>query len=191
MKRTMIAIVMLLTLTGCDLGSGKFEIVSSGNRAFLLNKATGDAQAIEGNELVVLKPQQPKTSDDTLKTAKTWPEQGVLENSALKVSARTKWRDGKMFYEARIFPYAGVLEREYKTTDFGRTPRVVINLVDSENFPVGEVELKLRSGPTRIMNDKGETEFMQWQGSVPMSSDSYRAATALSVTWSGFSKEKE
>jgi len=180
-----------LTLAACDQTVGKHEIVRAGNQTFLLNKVTGDAKLINGASLVAVKAPEPTADGETVKKAKTWPEQTINDLQGVTFKLRTKYRDGVMLWNIEAGPFAGELEKTYKApqTDSSVQPTVWFELYDDEGFKTGEaIELRIRRG-SRTVDAKNEVVELSWTGTQPMTPETYSSASLLSAKWSGFTKE--
>ncbi len=187
-----LVIGMVFGLTGCDQMGGKFEIVRAGNQTFVLNKATGDTQLIEGQLLVKVQVRGDNAEDEVLKQVKSWPLLTISPIGDLKLSVKTKYRDGKMQYQIDLEPFQGRLEKEFNAAglDFARQPIIFVDFYDEDEFRISDaIELKINGGGgTRVVNDKGEPYALVWRGSQAMSLEAYRAARKHSIRWSGFAK---
>jgi len=180
-----------LTLAACDQTVGKHEIVRAGNQTFLLNKVTGDAKLINGASLEAVKAPEPTAEGETVKKAKTWPEQTINALQGVTFEVRTKYRDGVMLWNIKAGPFSGELEKSYKATqpDSSVQPTVFFELYDDEGFKTGEaIELKIRRG-SRTVDSKSEVVELNWTGTQQMTPDTYSAASSVSTKWYGFNKE--
>ena len=191
--RLLLGAVMLVVLAGCDQLGGKFEIVRAGTQTFILNKATGEAQLVEGVTLVKVKLPEVSTTDEATKKAKNWPTQDIPQLGDIKLTVRTKYRDVQMLYEVNLAPFQGRLEKEFNGVpgEYLRQPTMFVDFYDEEGFRTGDaIELKIRGGGgTRVVNQKGETYALSWTGSQSMTLETYRASKTQNVRWAGFGKE--
>lgn len=182
-----IAALSGVMLSGCDQRDGDYSVVRSGNRTFLLNKATGQTQAIEGLTLMAVKAQE-VSKDDEIGNVKAWPDVDLPQLSGIKVSARTKYRDGQILYSVTASPYKGQLENGYLSA---RAPSFNVELLDADSFPVGSTISLSLSDATQVVDVKGNASGLVWTGSRSMSPDVYRAASSLNVGWAGFPRERD
>ena len=170
-------------LAGCS--EAIYEVTHAGNQTFLLNKWTGEAKLVAGVTLVPL-----RAPDTAQADAKVWPDEALpsLGKNPVTFALRTKYRDGKMLYVAKAFPYEGTLETAKGNAYL--TPTVVAHGVDKDNFEVEEeIRLPLKQA-TKIVTSEGKPAHLEWTGSVAMSIDSYRSMQRLSFMWFGFPDNK-
>ena len=88
-------IVILLFLL-----SFKYELVASGNNVYRLNKITGQVQQIKGTRFIEIdKILNVKLSKIT--QLKTWDDL-TIGSKKIKVSTKTIWRDGRLYYQIKL-----------------------------------------------------------------------------------------
>jgi hypothetical protein len=183
---TLTTAVLFIFVAGCD--GRNYEIVRAGDQTFLVEKSTGSTRLIEGTSFVEVKARPAVLPDDSAGRAKSWPAQDIPQLDNIKISTRTKYRDGKLLYSVEATPFKGRLEKEFaanRATYLGQ-PTVFLDFYDSDGFAVGEpLELRV-PGATRIVNAKGEAHALSWTGTQTMTLDTYRAAQYQSVRWAGF-----
>lgn len=176
--------VFLPLISGCDRNVGNHEIIHAGNQTFLLDKATGKTDLIEDTTLVPI-----RELDTAAVGAKSWPVQTIPQLGNVQLTIRTKYRDGHMLYAIDAMPFAGSLEKAFsETQDYLRQPTIYLDMYDIDGFQTGEPIALVIRGATRVVDEKGKVHGLSWNGSQPMSSETYKAAATQSVTWAGFDK---
>ncbi len=178
---------MIAFLTGCDRAERKetHELVNAGNGLFYrINKTSGEISLISGGQITKLDEWQPGKKGELKESYMIdWPEKTLSQVGDLKLELKTTWREGKMFYNFRVSPYAGRIETERdKTTSFARFN---VNFYDSDGFEILTLPIKL-SEMIRRVDDKGKATSMIIQANTTLTVKTYEAISTWSVGWAGF-----
>lgn len=188
MKHFALSIVVAsVPLVGCDLLPGKFELVTAvGGQSYLVNRQSGEVRLVDGNNLIPVKPVDAGSASAS-SMVRAWPGVKLPSLGELTISARTSYRDGKMLYSVSARPYAGPLEKQDK--QLSSLASFTVEFYDQDQFLVHKIHLPMRGtdgNRSRIVDEKGDPQYVQWEGAIPMSRDTYEALAGSNVKWAGF-----
>jgi hypothetical protein len=81
---------------------------------------------VDGVTLVAVKAPDAAAGDEVAKRAMSWPQQTIPQLGNIKLTVRTKYRDGIMLYSVEARPFQGRMEKEFNTTgsDHLREPTI-------------------------------------------------------------------
>ena len=109
-----------------------------------------------------------------------WDPITLPQTGNAKLSLETKWQDGALLYHFVI--QAPLPQRIKDARNGGPFASYTVILEDSDNFPVTQASISLYQ-MTPIVDDKGQTTYLEMYGTKPLSMKSYDAISGWTVSW--------
>jgi hypothetical protein len=176
----LVASIVLLA-NGCEKLTSKHRIVHAEGQTFLLEEKSGEVKLIQGAAIIPI-----KVVDGSATDARIWPPQNLPNLGNVKLAIKTKYRDGSMLYAVSATPFKGTLEKAWIGSTAAISPTLLLDLMDKDQFRIGETISLSVSNATRIVDSKDVVMGLSWSGSQRMSVDAYQDATDPDVRWAGF-----
>lgn len=171
----------LLVSTSCQ--NDRYQLLERKDGVVVrLDKRTGQIMLVNGTIMNAVAEETPTSHDSILGRTKNWPDQSVpvQGDSALKLSLRTLWRDGRVFYQFTVSP-ARRLERVLRRSSrFGAS--FTINLEDAGGFCMLEIEVPVNE-MSRIVDNKGDPISFEANSSIAGARDVYASTTRTRISW--------
>jgi len=189
-----LTIFLLLTfICGCEnnpFNQEKYQMVEGKDgKIYRLNKLTGEMIAIKDNKIIVLETPEARrvqnVQNSRLEEPIEWGESRI-SGKKLKVKLRTCWRDGKLYYNFKAFPYRSLRAMYYKEKNetyygqkwFGFT----IKLLDTNNFVLSSISIKMWD-MTRLVNEEGIETGLSSDSNISFSRKEYESIASYSIGW--------
>jgi hypothetical protein len=177
-----------LFLLGCEKRNDDWQLSSANGVTYRLNKRTGET-------FVLLQTQFVRCQDsDSIPNNNPKPERlvinwGSVTNdylAGLTQRLKTTWRDGKVFYIFVASPYNEKLRSAKESL---LTPsQFNIRLLDDDGFEIVEIPVKV-SEMVQTIGEDGSPSSLSVNSSLPCPLETYKAARAWVVGWSGFTEK--
>ena len=166
------AAIVILLMAGCYDARQDKE-----GRTIRVNRITGEVYAVEGDKIVKLKTEKEAAADPA--ASKEWAAIPILNHYA-KVSLKTKWDNGSIFYQIDV-------DRNLREMA-GYNAFLTIELYDGESFLLRKFSVTPASMVMAVNPDGSTGNEMQYKGTMQMNRDLYEKIQKWDVIWSGFNK---
>lgn len=180
--------LLLIIILGCE--QDKFQMVKGGDgRTYRLNKRSGEMSLINENEIIPLETPQSKEMKQILDTTLEDPiDWGAIQipGKNLNVKLITSWREGKLYYQFIVSPYAsleGIYNKKENEPSYGLNYGFTMELVDKNGFVIKSIPISLWF-MTKTVNNIGEPIQVSINSNIELSSSEYKAITSYTPIWS-------
>ena len=194
MKKMIVWILLATVLvSGCDKVENhvdRYDLVEGKDgKVYRLDKKTGKTFLIEGDKLTPLVAVQPKLANSpdeaSLDDLKNWGDKQI-PGKYLKFNLSTSWREGKLYYKFRVFPYSSldrIFEEKRMDSNYAKQYQgFTINLLDKNSFKIKEIEIDLW-GMMSEVDGEGEKTALSVGTSFDFSKNDYEAMEGYSIGW--------
>lgn len=165
-----ILVVIILALL-----SFKYELVASGNNVYRINKITGQVQQIKGTRFIGIdKILNVKLSQIT--QLKAWDDLTIGAKD-VKVSLKTLWRDGRLYYKVTLSQSKiidDIIKKENYYTSYG----INLCLEDKNGFIIKIIPIQLSDFINVV-----STDFKYISDSIELSYEDAKYIKHINVTW--------
>jgi hypothetical protein len=179
------ALAMLAVLAvGCDQKKGWDLVTTKDGFVYRINKQTGDVSLIAGTQAAKVEETTSFKKDDAQTNhVVVWPAQQNKQLGDLKITMKTNWRDGKLYYIFQVSPFAGRIESELQKSP--SYARFIVRLYDQDGFELMTIPVSL-SDMVKTVDDTGKAASLYVNTTVTCSFETYSALYSWGVGWAGF-----
>src|SRR4030042_3386630 len=144
-------------------------------RTVKINKITGAVSVIDGDKIVKLKDEDDiKAETKKLGESKIWPVLPLPIVGSANAILKTKWSDGKIYYQFFVDKNLRGKGNYYATLN--------IQLYDSYAFLIEEIPVPVSSMTGRLGADGKTIESEEFKDQKPMSEDEYKKIKEWGLT---------
>ncbi|MFH1692096.1 MAG: hypothetical protein ABIC68_05985 [Candidatus Omnitrophota bacterium] len=187
MKKLYLWFIISIFLLGCE--QDKYQMIKGEDgKIYRLDKRTGEMVVVKNNEISSLETVESKKFkkllEGTLETPVDWP---VMQMSGkdLHMRLRTSWREGRLYYQFMVAPYASlerICDKNEKDPYYGLNFGFTISLLDNNGFVIKEIPIRLLT-MHRIVDDNGNAMSLSENSSLELHKGEYEAMAGYSPTW--------
>jgi hypothetical protein len=161
------------------------ELVPTSNGLlYRIDKQSGDLSLIVGTQVTKLEEPEVKKGDDNKRRhVMTWPDRQNKQLGDLNLKLKTNWRDGKLYYNFQVSPYAGRIEREFQKS--GSNARFLLRFYDQDGFETFVLPIQL-SEMVKEVDDTGKIDVVTMNTTTTCDLQTYEALKLWMVGWGGF-----
>lgn len=175
--RTTILLLLVVLFSGCDrFSQSEYEISKADNGQFYrLNKSNGQVSLIEGYNITILKEPSDKVSE-----AKFWPEITLTSLDSVRLTLKTMWKEGMMYYILNASPYNGRIA--YAQGNSTSNATLTIHMMDASGFYLLTIPVPL-SSMTRVVDNIGFPTELSVNYNIPCTYDTYLSLSSWTCNW--------
>jgi hypothetical protein len=164
-------VVMGLIVTSVFIGcAGRYAFEKTDGGFYRVDKWTGETTWVVGGEAnKVIMPMEKEELEERLSSIKEFKEAiiPIGSNNNLKVSLKTIWRNGKLFYNIKCKPY----DQNLIALMNKKSPHITFLLVDKNNFSVLHHSVNLTD--MRRSLDNNGVEYLETSGNITIDRTTY------------------
>ena len=167
-----------LVIVACIiLFSFKYKLVSSNGEFYRINEITGEVLQIQGTRFIAID-KLSEIKKLALGQLKEWDTQKIGKNSDIDVDIKTIWRNGKLYYDVKVYPYDKIEKIQKKHYLNALEAGIIIIFMDNNKFTIKEIPINFRDMILSI-----STNVLGISNSIELSYEDMKYIDDIEVTW--------